>query len=138
LEFIQKVAPGKKDERTYFSLGLDGDLQGKAFCLGSNGDVRKGSGEIFTDIIEKALKIDVRFRLSGKGEVEVGFSGQAGFLANEPFDICFDRKGGGYFFVLRDRESCKQECFLFVSVTNERVEKDFFWKWKLERASGPS
>jgi hypothetical protein len=100
--------------------------------------VRKGSGEIFTDIIEKPLKIDVGFRLSGKGEVEVGFARQAGFLANEPLDICFDRKGGGYFFVIRDRESCKQECFLFVPVTDERGEKDFFWKWKLERASGPS
>jgi hypothetical protein len=54
---------------------LDGDLQGRAFCLGRNGNVRKGSGEIFTDIIEKDLKIDVRFRLSGKGEVEVDFAG---------------------------------------------------------------
>jgi hypothetical protein len=117
---------------------LDGDLQGRAFCLGRNGNVRKGSGKVFADVIEKTLKIDVRFRLSGKGEVEVGFAGQAGFLANKPFDICFDRKGGGYFFVIRDRESCKQECFLFVSVTDERGEKNLFWKWKLERASGPS
>jgi len=100
--------------------------------------VRKGTGEIFTDIIKKDLKIDVRFGLSGKGEIELGFAGQAGFLANEPFDICFDRKGGGYFFVIRNRESCEQECFLFVSVTDERGKKDFFWKWKLERASGPS
>jgi hypothetical protein len=37
--------------------------------------VRKESGEIFTDIIEKALKIDVGFRLSGKSEIEVGFAG---------------------------------------------------------------
>jgi hypothetical protein len=120
------------------SFGLDDKLQGRALCLGSNGDVRKGSGEIFTDIIEKALKIDVRFGLSGKSEIEVGFAGQAGFLANEPLDICFDRERGGYFFVIRDRESCKQECFLFVSVTDEGGEKNFFWKGKLERASGPS
>jgi hypothetical protein len=120
------------------SFGLDDKLQGRALCLGSNGNVRKGSGEIFTDIIEKALKIDVGFGLRGKSEIEVGFAGQAGFLANEPLDICFDRKGGGYFFVIRDRESCEQKCFLFVSVTDEWGEKDFFWKWKLERASGPS
>jgi hypothetical protein len=120
------------------SYGLDDKLQVSSLCLGSNGDVRNGSGEIFTDIIEKALKIDVRFGLSGKSEIEVGFAGQAGFLANKPLDICFDRERGGYFFVIRDRESCEQECFLFVSVTDERGEKDFFWKWKLERASGPS
>jgi len=27
---------------------------------------------------------------------------------------------------------------VFISVTDERGEKDFFWKGKLERASGPS
>jgi hypothetical protein len=84
------------------------------------------------------LKIDVWFGLSGKNEIEVGLAGQAGFLANEPIDICFDRKGGWNFFVLRDRESCKQECFLFVPVTHERRQKNLFWKGKLERASGPS
>jgi hypothetical protein len=74
------------------SFGLDDKLQVRALCLGRNGDVRKGIWEIFTDIIEKALKIDVRFGLSGKSEIEVGFAGQAGFLANKPLDICFDRK----------------------------------------------
>jgi hypothetical protein len=54
---------------------LDGESQDRAFCLGRNGDMRKGSGEIFTDIIEKALKIDVRFGLSGKSEIELGFAG---------------------------------------------------------------
>ena len=137
-EFIQKVALRKKAERTHLSLGLDGELQGRALCLGKNGNVRKGNGEIFTDVIEKPLKIDVRFWLRRKGEIEVGLAGQAGFLASEPLDICFDRKGGGYFFVIRDRESCKEECFLFVSVAYERGEEDFFWKWKLKRASRPS
>jgi hypothetical protein len=100
--------------------------------------VRKRNGKIFADIIKKTLKIDVRFGLSGKCEIEVGLAGKAGFLANEPLDICFDRKGGGNLFVVRDCESCKEECFLFISIADERGEKNSFWKWKLERASGPS
>jgi hypothetical protein len=68
----------------------------------------------------------------------VGLAGQAGFFASEPIDICFNRERGGNLFVIRDRESCKQECFLFVSVTDEGGEKNLFWKGKLERASGPS
>ena len=120
------------------SFWLDDKLEVRALCLGRNGDVRKGNGEIFADVIEKSLKIDVRFGLRGKGEIEVGLAGKAGFLANEPLDICFDRKGGGYFFVIRDRERCKEECLLFVSVTDERREKHFLWKGKLERANRPS
>ena len=100
--------------------------------------MRKRNGKIFADIIEKPLKIDVRFGLSGKGEIEVGLAGQAGFFASEPIDICFNRGRGGNLFVIRDRESCKQECFLFVSVADERGEKNLFWKGKLQRASRPS
>jgi hypothetical protein len=74
-EFIQKVVLRKKAERTHLSLGLDGELQGRALCLGRNGNVRKGSGEIFTDVIEKPLKIDARFWLRRKGEIEVGLAG---------------------------------------------------------------
>jgi hypothetical protein len=74
------------------SFWLDDKLEVRALCLGRNGDVRKGSGEIVTDIIKKAMKIDVRFGLSGKSEIEVGLTGQAGFLANKPLDICSDRK----------------------------------------------
>jgi hypothetical protein len=76
--------------------------------------------------------------LGGDGEIEVGLAGQAGFLANEPFDICFDRKGGWNFFVIRNRESCQEKCFLFVAVTDKRRDKNLFRIGKLKFAGGPS
>lgn len=139
LELVNVVAVRRKEgERANFRCVRDGKFQQSAPELCFHGDRGDLDWHFAAGPVKEALQIDIVLGLGGEGEIEVGLTGQAGFLANKPFDLCFDRKRGWSFFVIRNREGCKKECFLFVSIANEGGDKDFFRKWELQRASDPS
>jgi hypothetical protein len=128
----------KKRKRTDFRGVGDGKFQPFTLESDFHGDRWDLGGHFAADFVEKSLQVDIGFGLGGDGEIEVGLARQAGFLANEPFDICFDWKGGWNIFVIRNLESGKEECFLFVAVTDKRRDENLFRERKLEFAGGPS
>jgi hypothetical protein len=84
------------------------------------------------------LEIDVLLGCCGDDEVESRGAGEAGLFANEPFDGGlygnFGRKG----LALGWGELNKENGFLFVPVSDERWDEDFFRKGKLEFSCCPA
>ena len=139
MELVDVVTVRRKEREGAHIRGVgDGKFQKSTVESDFHGDHGDPDGHVAVDFVKKSLQVDIGFRLGGDGEIEVGLARQAGFLANEPFDICFDWKGGWNSFVIRNRESCKEECFLFVAVTEERGDENLFREGKLEFAGGPS
>ena len=106
------------------------------FCLNRN--FRNACGHFAADFIEEFLEIDVFFGCRRDDEVETRGAGEACLFADEPFDKGlhgdFGRKG----LALGWGELDKENGFLFVPVTDERWNEDFFRKGKLEFACRPA
>ena len=89
-------------------------------------------------MVEEFLKVGIGFGLWDEGKGESGGSWQAGFAADKPVDSGFDgnflREGlvGGW------GELDKENSFLFITVTDERWDKNFFRKGELEFACNPA
>jgi hypothetical protein len=106
------------------------------FCLNRN--FRNAGGYLATDIIEEILEIDVLLGYRRNDEIESRGSGKAGLFADEPFDrglhgnFLWERLALGW------GELDKENSFLFITVTDERWDKNFFGKGELEFACNPA
>jgi hypothetical protein len=76
--------------------------------------------------------------LGEDGEIELGFAGQAGLLADEPFDGSLNGDLRWKGLVLGWGDLDEENGFLFVSITEERGDENLFREGKLEFAGGPS
>ena len=84
------------------------------------------------------MEIDVFFGCRGDDEVEGRRAGEACFFADEPFDGGLHLDFGWKGLALGWGELDEENGFLFVPVTDERWDEDFFRKGKLEFACCPA
>jgi hypothetical protein len=103
-----------------------------------NRNFRNAGGYLATDIIEELLEIDVLLGCPRNDEIESRGSGEAGLFANEPFDRGLHGNFLWEGLALGWGELDKENSFLFITVTDERWDKNFFRKGELEFACNPA
>jgi len=114
------------------------EFQEVSCLLCVNRNFRNAGGYLATDIIEELLEIDVLLGRLRNDEIESRGSGEAGLFADEPFDRGLHGNFLWEGLALGWGELDKENSFLFITVTDERWDKNFFRKGELEFACNPA
>ena len=117
---------------------MEGEFQEVSCLFCVNRNFRNAGGYLATDIIEELLEIDVVFGCRRNDEIESRGSGEAGLFADEPFDRGLHGNFLWEGLALGWGELDKENSFLFITVTDERWDKNFFRKGELEFACNPA
>ena len=117
---------------------MEGEFQEVSCLFCANRNFRNAGGYLATDIIEELLEIDVLLGCLRNDEIESRGSGEAGLFADEPFDRGLHGNFLWKGLALGWGELDKENSFLFITVTDERWDKNFFRKGELEFACNPA
>ena len=117
---------------------MEGEFQEVSCLFCANRNFRNAGGYLATDIIEELLEIDVLLGCLRNDEIESRGSGEAGLFADEPFDRGLHGNFLWKGLALGWGELDKENSFLFITVTDERWDKNFFRKGELKFTRGPS
>ena len=139
LELVDVVTVrSKKGKRTDIWGVGDGKFEKSIVESDFDEDHGDPDGHFASDLVKEALQVDVGFGLGEDDEIELGFAGQAGLLADEPFDGSLNGDLRWKGLVLGWGDLDEENGFLLVSITEERGDENLFREGKLEFAGGPS